>query len=158
MQNYKLSVWKGYHLSIEGILKGYHFCQKWQGWRVGPRGRASLACINFVEYPLTGGLLLLISREKLRKKEKTSYYHSMPRSHHASRRYSLKNKLGDRMIKQLLNSVIAKYRDLSVSRRSIICLSLRRLTHASEKSPWHIETHAKYVIRTVIIIIIIVLK
>ena len=44
----------------------------------------------------------------------------------ASRRYSLKNKLGDRMIKQLLNSVMAKYRDLSVSRRSIIiCLSLR---------------------------------
>ena len=29
------------------------------------------------------------------------------------------------MIKQLLNSVIAKYRDLSVSRRSIICLNLR---------------------------------
>ena len=43
----------------------------------------------------------------------------------ASRRYSLKNKLRDRMIKQLLSSVIAKYRDLSVSRRSIICLSLR---------------------------------
>ena len=35
------------------------------------------------------------------------------------------DKLGDRMIKQLLNSVIAKYHDLSVSRRSIICLSLR---------------------------------
>ena len=35
-----------------------------------------------------------------------------------------KNKLGDRMIKQSLNSVIAKYHDLSVSRRSIICLSL----------------------------------
>ena len=30
-------------------------------------------------------------------------------------------KNSDRMIKQLLNSVIAKYRDLSVSRRSIIC-------------------------------------
>ena len=30
------------------------------------------------------------------------------------------DKLGDRMIKQLLNSVIAKYRDLSVSRISII--------------------------------------
>ena len=29
------------------------------------------------------------------------------------------------MIKQLLNSVFAKYHDLSVSRRSIICLSLR---------------------------------
>ena len=43
----------------------------------------------------------------------------------ASRRYSLKNKLGDGMIKQLLNYFIAKYRDLSVSRRSIICLSLR---------------------------------
>ena len=37
---------------------------------------------------------------------------------------AVKNKLGDRMIKQLLNSVIAKYRDFSVSRRSIICLSL----------------------------------
>ena len=41
----------------------------------------------------------------------------------ASRRYSLKNKLGDRMIKQLWNSVIAKYRDLSVSRRSICSTS-----------------------------------
>ena len=29
------------------------------------------------------------------------------------------------MIKQLLNSVIAKYRDLSVSRRPIICRSRR---------------------------------
>ena len=42
----------------------------------------------------------------------------------ASRRYSLKNKLGDRRKKQLLNSIIAKYRDLSASRRSIICLNL----------------------------------
>ena len=42
----------------------------------------------------------------------------------ACRRYSLRNKLGDRMIKQLLNSVIAKYRDLSLSCKSIICLSL----------------------------------
>ena len=31
-------------------------------------------------------------------------------------------KNGDRMIKQLLNSVIAKYRDLSMSRKSIIDL------------------------------------
>ena len=30
------------------------------------------------------------------------------------------------MIKQLLNSAIAKYRNLSVARRSIICLCLRR--------------------------------
>ena len=29
------------------------------------------------------------------------------------------------MIKQLLNSAIAKYHDLSVARRSIICLCLR---------------------------------
>ena len=43
----------------------------------------------------------------------------------ASRRWSLKNKLGDRMIKELLNSVIVKYRDLPVSRTSIICLSFR---------------------------------
>ena len=35
----------------------------------------------------------------------------------------MKNKLSHRTIKQLLNSVIAKYRDLSVSRRSIICRS-----------------------------------
>ena len=41
------------------------------------------------------------------------------------RYYLLKNKLSDRMTKQLLNSVIAKYRHLSVSRRSIIFLSLR---------------------------------
>ena len=37
--------------------------------------------------------------------------------------YLLKNKLSDWMIKQLLNSVIAKYRDLSVASRSIICRS-----------------------------------
>ena len=41
----------------------------------------------------------------------------------ASRRYSLKNKLGDRMIKQLLNSVLAKYRDLSVASRIIVILN-----------------------------------
>ena len=34
-------------------------------------------------------------------------------------------KNGDRMIKQLLNSVIGKYRDLSVASRSIICRSRR---------------------------------
>ena len=39
--------------------------------------------------------------------------------------YLVEQKNGDRMMKQLLNSVIAKYRGLSVSRRSIICLSLR---------------------------------
>ena len=38
--------------------------------------------------------------------------------------YLVDQKNGDQMIKQLLNSVIAKYQDLSVSRRSIICLSL----------------------------------
>ena len=37
----------------------------------------------------------------------------------------LKNKLGDRVIKQLLNLVIAKYRDLLVASRSIICRSWR---------------------------------
>ena len=42
----------------------------------------------------------------------------------SSRRYFVRNKFIDRMIKQLLNSV-QKYRDLSVSRKSIICLSLR---------------------------------
>ena len=39
--------------------------------------------------------------------------------------YLVNQKNGDRMIKQLLNSVIAKYHDLSVSHRSIIYLSLR---------------------------------
>ena len=36
----------------------------------------------------------------------------------------VKNKITSRMIKQLSNSVLAKYHDLSVSRRSIICLYL----------------------------------
>ena len=40
-------------------------------------------------------------------------------------RLQYENKLGDRLIKQLFNSVILKFRDLSVSRRAIICLSLR---------------------------------
>ena len=43
----------------------------------------------------------------------------------ADRFASLKNKLGDRMIKQLFNSVTAKYRDLSEASRSVICLSLQ---------------------------------
>ena len=39
--------------------------------------------------------------------------------------YLVEKKNGDRMVKQLLNSVITKYHDLLVSRRSIIiCLSL----------------------------------
>ena len=56
----------------------------------------------------------------------------------ASRRYSLKNILGDRMIKQLLNSVIAKYRDLPVSRRSIICLSLQLRANNWSARHWQI--------------------
>ena len=60
--------------------------------------------------------------------------------HFASQGYSLtkqkkqeqqKKNIGDRKIKQLLNSVIGKYRDLSVYRRSIICLSLRLATEKS---------------------------
>ena len=52
--------------------------------------------------------------------------------------YLVDQKNGDRMMKQLLNSVIAKYRDLSVSHRSIICRR-RRLRQiidlpASDKS------------------------
>ena len=47
------------------------------------------------------------------------------------------------MIKQLLNSVIAKYRELSVSRRSVICLSVRLLQIidllASDKSRYFIQ-------------------
>ena len=39
--------------------------------------------------------------------------------------YLVDQKDSDPMIKQFLNSVIAEYRDLTVSRRSIICLSLR---------------------------------
>ena len=35
-------------------------------------------------------------------------------------------KNGDRMIKQLLNLVIAKYRDLSLSRRSVSCNYIAR--------------------------------
>ena len=38
---------------------------------------------------------------------------------------SVKKKLSSGMIKHLLNSVIAKRHDLSVSRSSVICLNLR---------------------------------
>ena len=41
--------------------------------------------------------------------------------------YSVDKKNGDRVIKQLLNLVFAKYIDLSVSRISVICLSLRQI-------------------------------
>ena len=43
MQRYKQGMWKGYHLSIEGIRKGDFFREKWyiKGWGVGPRGGAS---------------------------------------------------------------------------------------------------------------------
>ena len=43
--------------------------------------------------------------------------------------YSVDKKNGGRMIKQLLNPVIAKYLDLSVSRISIICLSLPQIIY-----------------------------
>ena len=61
------------------------------------------------------------------------------------RYYLLKNKLSDRMMKQLLNSVIAKYRDLSVASRSIICRS-RRLRQiidllATDKSRYFAQPH-----------------
>ena len=56
-----------------------------------------------------------------------------------------KNKLGDWIIKQSLTSVITKYRDLSVSRRSIICLSLRLLQIidllATDKSRYIAQPH-----------------
>ena len=52
----------------------------------------------------------------------------------------------------LLNSVIAKYRDLSVSRRSIICLSLRLRQIidllAAEKSRYFMETRSGQNCRT----------
>jgi len=70
-----------------------------------------------------------------------SFLRSLLRENGRSLRFPrkfIKNKLGDRMIKQLLNSVIAKYRDLSLSYRSIICLSLllRQITDllATDKS------------------------
>ena len=48
------------------------------------------------------------------------------RANRFPRYYLLKNKLSDRMIKQLLNSVITKYRDLSMSRRSILATDKSR--------------------------------
>ena len=71
------------------------------------------------------------------------------------------------MIKQLLNSVIAKYRDLPVSRRSFISLSLRlRLRQiidlfATDKSRYFAQPRPiivnYYLIITIIIIIIIII-
>ena len=86
-------------------------------------------------WPTNNGLLmrnvvqlyLAANNNLLIRKESTLFFLRSPlRENGWSLRFlriSLKNKLNDRMIKQLLNSVIAKYRDLSVSRRSIIYLS-----------------------------------
>ena len=43
MLSSKLGMWKGYHLSMEGIRKGEFFCHKRyiKGWGIEPRGRAS---------------------------------------------------------------------------------------------------------------------
>ena len=61
-----------------------------------------------------------------------------------------KNKLGDGITKQLLSSVIAKYRDLSMCRRSVICLRLRlRQTVdllASDKSRYFPQPRPKLLI------------
>ena len=46
--------------------------------------------------------------------------------------YLVDQKNGDRMVKQLLNSVIAKYHDLSVSRRSIMCRQMIDLLATSK--------------------------
>ena len=51
--------------------------------------------------------------------------------------YLIEQKNGDRMIKQLLNLVISKYRDLSVSHRSIICFSPRLLQTINYCSAHH---------------------
>ena len=45
--------------------------------------------------------------------------------------YLVDQKNDDRMIKQLLNSVIAKYRDLSVSVYQLICFDLTEIGRAS---------------------------
>ena len=53
MQSSKQGMWKEYHLSIEGIQKGYLFRDKWyiKGSGVGPRGGAPQnKHLSFVEY------------------------------------------------------------------------------------------------------------
>ena len=53
IQSSKQGMWKGYHLSIEGILKWYLFREKWyrkkrvRGWTLG----RSLSAEKFIEYP-----------------------------------------------------------------------------------------------------------
>ena len=51
-------------------------------------------------------------------------------------------KNGDRMIKQLLNLVITKYRDLSLSRRSVTCNYFNTLDLlATHKSQYFAQVH-----------------
>ena len=52
----------------------------------------------------------------------------------ASQGYSLKNKLGDRMIKQLLNSVITKYCDLT--QMNVITCRSQKLWHSALANSW----------------------
>ena len=53
----------GYHLSIEGIPKGYLFCQKWyiNGYGVEPWGGAS-PYKHLLGTPLPGGRLMFVSK------------------------------------------------------------------------------------------------
>ena len=55
----------------------------------------------------------------------------------------VQDKFSDRLIKELLNSVFAKYRDLSVASRSIIRLSLRQRIDplATDKSRYFAQPH-----------------
>ena len=104
---------------------------------------------NVVQLCLAANKILLMCKSKhafLRSCDR-SCVKTADRFAGLSRRYSLKNKLGDQMIKQLLSSVIAKYRDLSVSRRSIIRLSLwlRKIIDllATDKSRYFAEPRQK---------------
>ena len=99
---------------------------------------------NAVRLCLAANNILLMRNETMLFSFLRSLYAKMA-DRFTSRRYSLKNKLGDRMIKRLLNLVIAKYRDMSVSHRSIICLG-RRLRQmidllATDKSRYFTQPH-----------------
>ena len=51
VQSFKQGVWKGYHLSIWGIRKGYLFYQKWLIKGVGPRLEPSRIKLCWVTPP-----------------------------------------------------------------------------------------------------------
>ena len=68
MQSSKQGVWKGYHLSIEGIQKGYLFCEKWYINPLSPNSdlhQFSLNNIHMLPREMVMRVNKMVTKEKM---------------------------------------------------------------------------------------------